>query len=138
MRISESEDRGNVLVVDDDADSRDAVARFLAKSGFAVRAVPNGREALIAVATSVPDVIVLDAMMPEMSGVEFLKLIRAYLKWASVPVLLLTAFDRGEHIDRARELGVRRIFLKASFHLDDLCACVQRLVTDPRADCDSE
>lgn len=127
------------MVVDDDADSRDAVARFLAKSGFAVRAAPNGREALIAVATSVPDVIVLDAMMPEMSGVEFLKMIRAYLKWASVPVILLTAFDRGEHIDRARELGVQRIFLKASYHLADLLGCVERLAGDPTAECpDSE
>jgi CheY-like chemotaxis protein len=135
MRISESEDLGNVLVVDDDDDSREAVARALARSRYAVRAARNGREALIAVATSVPDVIVLDAMMPEMNGIEFLQVIRAYLKWATVPVILLTAYDKGEHIDRAREFQVKSIFLKANYQLSDLIACVSRVMTDPTADC---
>jgi CheY-like chemotaxis protein len=137
MRISESEDLGNVLVVDDDDDSREAVARALARSRYAVRAARNGREALIAVATSVPDVIVLDAMMPDMNGIEFLQVIRAYLKWATVPVILLTAYDKGEHIDRAREFQVKSIFLKANYQLSDLITCVSRLMDNPTADCNT-
>ena len=46
--------------------------------------------------------IVLDAMMPEMNGVEFLQVIRSYLRWSSLPVILLTAYPQGRaHIDRA-------------------------------------
>jgi DNA-binding response OmpR family regulator len=135
MRITDSNDMGNILVVDDDLDTRDTVSRFLTKSGFAVRSAFNGREALIAVATTVPDVIVLDARMPEMSGVEFLQVIRSYLRWSTVPVILLTAYDSGAHIDRARELGVKCIFLKATYTMADLLRCVQLLMTEPDAQC---
>ena len=135
MRISDSEHMGSVLVVDDDADSRDAVSRYLTKAGYAVRGARNGREALIAVATTVPDVIILDARMPEMSGIEFLQVIRSYLRWSTVPVVLLTAYDTGPHLDRAREFGVGCIFLKASYQLGDLLACVNQLRSDPGATC---
>jgi DNA-binding response OmpR family regulator len=127
--------KGHILLVDDDADSRDVVDRYLAKSGFSVRSSPNGREALIAVATSVPDVIILDAMMPEMNGLEFLNVIRSYLRWQTIPIILLTAFDKGEHIDRASEFGVHGVFLKANFRLADLVACIRLLLSDPTARC---
>ncbi len=122
-------------MVDDDDDARGAVTRYLSRSGYAVRAARNGREALIAVATTIPDLIVLDAKMPEMDGVEFLQVIRSYLRWSTVPVILLTAFDAGPHIDRAREFGVKCVLLKASYELADLLACVHRLRADPGARC---
>jgi putative two-component system response regulator len=125
----------NLLVVDDDPDSRDVVARYLAREGYSVKSAANGREALVAVATTIPDLIILDAMMPEMSGVEFLQVIRSYLRWSTVPVILLTAFAEGPHIDRAREFDVRQIFLKANYKLSDLAACVRRLLDDPNSDC---
>jgi CheY-like chemotaxis protein len=128
---------GSILVVDDEDDSREAVAKYLGKAGYAVRSARNGREALIAIATTVPDVIVLDAKMPEMNGLEFLQVIRSYLRWSTVPVILLTAYDTGPHIDRARDFGVKCIFLKANFQLSDLLACVNLLRSDPSAGCAS-
>jgi CheY-like chemotaxis protein len=125
----------NVLVVDDDPDSREVVARYLAREGYSVKSAANGREALVAVALTMPDLIILDAMMPEMGGVEFLQVIRSYLRWSTVPVILLTAFAEGRHIDRAREFDVRQIFLKANYKLDDLLNCVRRLLIDPTSDC---
>jgi CheY-like chemotaxis protein len=137
MRISESEDMGSILVVDDDDDARESVSRFLTKSGYAVRSARNGREALIAVATTVPDVIVLDVRMPEMSGIEFLQVIRSYLRWSTVPVILLTAYGEGTVLYRARQLGVGCVFLKANFDLADLLKCVRDVLTDPGATCGS-
>ena len=125
----------NVLVVDDDPDSREVVARYLAREGYSVKSAANGREALVAVATTMPDLIILDAMMPEMSGVEFLQVIRSYLRWSAVPVILLTAFPEGPHIERAKEFDVRQIFLKANYQLGDLLNCVRRLLDDPNSDC---
>ncbi len=128
MRLTTAEDdMASVLLIDDDDDSRTAVGRYLSRAGYAVRTARNGREALIAVATTIPNVIVLDAMMPEMDGVEFLQVIRSYLRWSTVPVILLTAYDTGPHIDRARDLGVKRIFLKANFTMSELLACVHEL-----------
>ena len=126
---------GSVLVVDDDSDSREAVSRFLTKAGYGVRSARNGREALIAVATTVPDVIILDARMPEMDGIEFLQVIRSYLRWSTVPVILLTAYDSGPHIERAHTLGVKMIYLKATYRLEDLLECVNRLASDPGGNC---
>jgi CheY-like chemotaxis protein len=135
MRITDSDDMGNILVVDDDVDTRETVAWFLTKAGYAVRASVNGRDALIAIATMVPDVIVLDARMPEMSGVEFLQVIRSYLRWSTVPVVLLTAYDTAAHIDRARDLGVKCIFLKATHTMAQLASCIEELMIDPMAQC---
>lgn len=114
-----------VLVVDDDADSREAVARSLRKAGHRVHCVPNGREALAALTDDTPDVVVLDALMPEMDGVSFLEVIRCYLRWQNLPVLLLTAYPEGMHIRRAVELGVRKTFLKAGYQIEELLAHVE-------------
>lgn len=115
----------NVLIVDDDIDAREAVARFIRKAGHRVRYAPNGREALAALTEENPDVVILDAVMPEMDGVSFLEVIRCYLRWQNLPVILLTAFAEGMHIRRAVELGVRKTFLKAHYDLDELLAHVE-------------
>ena len=94
LKYRDESDMGSVLVVDDDADSRDVVSRLLGRAGYTVRSAVNGRDALIAVTTAPPDVIILDAMMPEMNGVEFLQVIRSYLRWSTLPVILLTAYPQ--------------------------------------------
>ena len=138
MRITESEQMGSILVVDDDSDSREAVTRYLSKAGYGVRSARSGREALIAVATTVPDVIILDVRMPEMDGIEFLQVIRSYLRWSTVPVILLTAYNHSDDVlARAHHLGVKMIYLKAAYRLEDLLACVHRLHADPDARCDN-
>jgi CheY-like chemotaxis protein len=127
---------GSVLVVDDDNDSREALARYLMKAGHVVRTARGGREALVAVATTVPDVIVLDVRMPEMNGLEFLQVIRSYLRWSTLPVVLLTAYQDDLPLERAHELGVKMIFVKATYRMDDLRDCVERLLVDPTARCE--
>lgn len=121
-----------VLVVDDDADSRDAVAGYLRKRGHRVSCAINGREAIrTLVENPIPDSVVLDARMPEMDGVTFLEVIRCYLRWQSMPVFMLTAFAEGNHIQRAKDLGVQKIFLKANFDMADLNANIERLSGGP-------
>jgi CheY-like chemotaxis protein len=126
----------SVLVVDDDGDSRDAVSRFLMQSGHSVRSALNGREALGAVATMLPAVIVRDLRLPEMYGLALLQVIRSYLRWANLPVILLTAYPDDLPLDRAHELGVKMIFVKPNFRLDELLECVNRLAADPAARCE--
>jgi CheY-like chemotaxis protein len=127
---------GSILVVDDDADSRDALARFFTRAGYGVRAARSGREALIAVATTTPDVIVLDVRMPEMDGVEFLQVIRSYLRWSTIPVIFLTAYPDDLPLERVHGLGVKMIFVKTTYELEDLLECVNKLYADPAARCE--
>jgi DNA-binding response OmpR family regulator len=91
-----------VLVVDDDRTVSDVVSRYLAKEGYQVEAVADGAVALERASARPPDLVVLDLMLPGMSGLEVCRRIR---EMAPIPVIMLTA--RGEEGDRVigLELG---------------------------------
>jgi DNA-binding response OmpR family regulator len=77
-----------VLVVDDEARLVSLVETYLTQSGFKVITAPNGREALAVARSHNPDLIILDIMMPEMDGYEFMRVYRAE---HNTPIILLTA-----------------------------------------------
>ncbi len=77
-----------ILVVDDQANVRTLVREYLEEEGFRVLTADNGRNALYAARQARPDLILLDIMMPEMGGYEF---IRLYTKESDTPIILLTA-----------------------------------------------
>ena len=135
MRYIGKDDMASVLVVDDDQDGREILAKFMRKAGLVVHTAPNGREALKILLDRTPRVVVLDVMMPEMNGVELMQVMRAYLRWSSLPVVILTAYPTGPHIVRARELGMACMYEKTKFLLSDLLDCVQKLIADPSASC---
>jgi len=87
-----------VLVVEDDRDTREMLERFLELEGFGVRSAPNGAEALASLqAEGRPCVILLDLMMPVMNGWQFREAQRRHPDFASVPVVVVTAAGpRGE------------------------------------------
>jgi two-component system phosphate regulon response regulator PhoB len=89
-----------ILVVEDEADIAALVAYQLAHAGFQVRTASTGGEALRALDSDPPDLVVLDLMLPEVSGIEILETLRARKETQSTPVIILTA--RGEEDDRLR------------------------------------
>lgn len=90
-----------VLLIDDDVELTTLLQEYLAEEGYDVQAETDGRAAIAAAAGNAVDIIVLDIMMPGMSGIEVLQRIR---KLSQVPVLMLTA--RGEDIDRISGLNL--------------------------------
>jgi CheY-like chemotaxis protein len=80
-----------VMVVEDDADMREAFGELLASDGHRAQLAPSGEEALAALEFEAPDLILLDMVMPEMNGEEFLQRLRANPKWADIPVVVTTA-----------------------------------------------
>lgn len=84
---------GHVLIVDDDVDSREYVNRLLRGWGWSVTAVDNGRQAIEFLSSETPDLIVLDLVMPEMDGFEFLRLFRSEAKWKDIPVVVESAME---------------------------------------------
>lgn len=90
-----------ILVVDDDPDLRDLLATYLGANGFVVSSTNDGTAMWAALADAMPDVIVLDLMLP---GVDGLALTRALRVKSSVPILMLSA--RGEELDRVIGLEV--------------------------------
>ena len=118
-----------VLIVEDDADSREMLAKSLQRAGYQTRVATNGREALGALIADTPNVIILDYRMPEMDGISFLEVIRCYLRWQTIPVILLTAYAEGQHIQKAAKLQVDRIFAKSNLDLAEITAQVEASIS---------
>lgn len=91
-----SSTRRVALIAEDDPATRDVLRRTLEKDGWAVVEAANGREALECVRQRPPSVIVLDLMMPEMDGFEFLNQLRQQPEGQKIPVLVVTAKDLSE------------------------------------------
>lgn len=132
MTLSGSQLAPTVLVIDDDRDTREVVSNYFQRAGYVVRSAANGHKALAMVSTLIPDVIILDMRMPELDGVGFLQVIRSYLRWTTLPVVMLTAYPECEQMDRARELGVREVFRKSGYRLADLKRCISDIVRESR------
>jgi DNA-binding response OmpR family regulator len=117
-----------VLVVDDEPMVREVVTAYLERDGFVVAAVPDGRAALDALATSAPDLVVLDVMLPEVDGFDVLSRLR---RQSEVPVILLTA--RTEEPDRVLglELGADDYVVKP-FSPRELAARVRSVLRRAR------
>jgi len=103
---------GQVLVVEDDAATRDMLRRSLEREGFEVREAENGRVGLERLKESRPELILLDLMMPEMDGFEFLEALSADEK--SIPVVVITAKELTEEDRRRLNGGVEKVVDKAT------------------------
>jgi signal transduction histidine kinase/CheY-like chemotaxis protein len=126
-----------VLVVEDDARTRKMLRTRLEKQGWPVTEAENGRVALERMAESLPDLILLDLMMPEMDGFQFLDHIRAHEDWRSIPTIIVTAKDLTDD-DRRRLNGyVEGILQKGAYNTEDLlreiCGLVRARI-EPRRD----
>ena len=116
-----------ILVVDDESDTVDFIRDTLKAEGFRILVAHDGRQALEVLRRRRPDLVLLDIMMPELSGFEVLEALAADPLLASIPVVVLTA--RGEDADAQRglALGARR-YMSKPFDVRDLIAEVQRQV----------
>lgn len=95
-------DQPHVLIVEDEPAQREVLAYNLEAEGFAVSRAENGEEALVIVDEISPDVIVLDWMMPNLSGIEVCRRLKIKSETRSIPVIMLSA--RSEEVDRVRGL----------------------------------
>ncbi len=111
---------GHVLLVEDDGDIRGLMRQALASAGWTISEAENGRVALERMAERRPDAIVLDLVMPEMDGFEFLAAFRAREAWRGVPVLVVTARDLTDEDRQRFNGGVERIIQKGGYAGDDL------------------
>src|SRR5437016_12175743 len=95
----------SVLVVEDEPDIRHLITHHLEREGFRCREVTTGAEALRAVRTSMPDLVVLDLMLPEMDGLDVCRRLRVDARTAAIPIIMLTA--KSDEVDRVvgLELG---------------------------------
>ncbi len=117
-----------VLVIDDDPETRDMLRRTVSGEGWTVSEAENGRVALQRMAELQPGVILLDLMMPEMDGFDFVVELRKHPQWRTIPVVVITAKDLSV-ADRRRLNGyVQKIVQKGAYSREALLAEVRELV----------
>ncbi len=100
-----------MLVVDDDVDSREAAAEWLAVAGFDVSEAGNGLEAITDALRRKPDLILMDLEMPEMGGLEAIRQLKSDWRTRAIPVVVLSANESDDHLE-ARRAGCAASLLK--------------------------
>ena len=121
-------DNRRVLVVEDDESTRKLLDRTLSRSGWIVSEAENGIAALSRVKENTPDVILLDLMMPEMDGFEFLHQLRQDDAYRNIPIIVLTAKDLTVHERNVLTGQVNRILQKGPLSRDALMTEVRNLI----------
>ncbi|HIK13399.1 MAG TPA: response regulator transcription factor [Oscillatoriaceae cyanobacterium M33_DOE_052] len=116
-----------ILVVDDDAGIRLAVGDYLEFCGYSVLVAENGKEALASLKAYRPQLIVTDAVMPEMDGFELVKQIRQIPSMRLLPVIFLTAHAKTQERILGYQLGCD-IYLPKPFELEELGAVIRNLL----------
>jgi adenylate cyclase len=124
--------RTRVLMVEDDPAQRMSIRSVLEPQQWRVTEADNGRVALEILAKEIPDIILIDLMMPEMDGFQLITALRERADWRRIPVIVITALDLTA-ADRARlNSGVEGILLKNSFDPAHLVQSVRQAVTNAR------
>lgn len=119
-----------VLVVDDQEAFRQFIALALSFEGFQVTAVGDGEAALAQVRRAVPDLVVLDLSMPQVSGWQVLRVLRSDPLLSQVPVIVVTANADQETRERCAHARVQALLVKP-VSLDEILATIHHVLDRP-------
>lgn len=122
-----------VLVVEDDTFLITAYKVKLTKEGIEVRTAGDGEEALAMLDSFVPDVIILDAVMPRKDGFATLEAIKLDEKLKSIPIVMASNLGQKEEIDRAMSLGAVDFITKSNMSLAELIEKIKSVAATGKA-----
>jgi DNA-binding response OmpR family regulator len=116
-----------VLLIEDEVNIAEAIRFLLTRDGCEVDVRPDGGSALATLAADLPDLVILDLMLPDMSGLEILSALRADPATSGLPVLMLTAKGQGRDREAAERAGVSA-FMSKPFANAEMRATVRGLL----------
>ncbi len=109
------ENKKTILLVEDDSFVSDIYQTKLGSEGFEIMVAENGLEAIKRLKVKIPDLILLDIVMPYMDGMETLEKIKSENSWKNIPVILLTNLSEKEKIEEALNIGANDYMVKSHF-----------------------
>ncbi len=121
-------DRGQVLIVEDDAATREMMRRVLEREGWETAEAENGLVGLERLAEAAPGAILLDLMMPEMDGFEFLAKLRESEAWQGIPVIVVTAKTLTAADHRRLKGSVEMLIQKGGDEIDTILASLKKML----------
>lgn len=134
QQATSSSPQRNLLLVDDDPDSLEAMSAILTKVGWQTILADNGQSALDALAKTRPAAIILDLMMPEMDGFEFIRALQASAHLRSIPVIVMSGKDPSESEREFLRNRVEAVLRKGPDGTKDLLAAIQTRLRLPRTE----
>lgn len=120
-----------VLLAEDEPNIVESLTFLLDRAGFEVTVKTDGRQALDAALDSLPNVLILDVMLPEMDGYEVLRQLRSDRRTDKLPVIMLTAKGQREDRETALQCGAD-LFITKPFANSDIIAAVKQLADQHR------
>lgn len=121
-----------ILLVEDHPIAREPLRRLLVIEGYAVLPAASGLEALqLLHEQPLPDLVLLDLMLPRVSGIELLEAMQGCEHWRRIPVIVLTGVMAQSQLARVRELKVRTVLHKAKFGMDELLHEIRQALESP-------
>lgn len=126
--MTETAPARSVLIVEDDRYLRRACEVTLRNRGFAVRTAVDGQAALEAIRAEPPALVLLDLLMPRMTGVELLRQLREEEATRGLPVLVLSNSSREQDLAELERLGILGYLVKANLSLEELGHRVSRIL----------
>ncbi len=120
-----------ILLVEDDISLRDVYFARLQAEGYELVIAGNGEEALAVAVKERPDLILLDVMMPRISGFDVLDILRTTPEIAHTRVIMMTALGSSEDRERGEKLGVDKYLVKSQVTLEDVVATIKKVLGGP-------
>ncbi|HTQ00162.1 MAG TPA: response regulator [Casimicrobiaceae bacterium] len=118
-----------ILIADDEPNIVVSLEFLMKQKGYAVKVVSNGKDALDAIADFAPDLVLLDVMMPVLSGYELAQKVRANPAWAGIRIIMLSAKGRDVEVTKGMAVGADAYVTKP-FSTKDLVAKVEELLRE--------
>lgn len=125
-----AQSRKRILIVEDEADLRELLMWTLAQAGFEVAVAADGEAALRNAAAAIPDLVLLDLLLPKVDGYGVCRHLRERPETASVPVLILSATDAPDSPNRCRACGATD-FIAKPFSVRDLKDRIVNALSSP-------
>lgn len=121
-----SEEKKTILIIEDDAFLVKAYQLRFEKEQMNVEVIMTGSDALLRLEKAPPHVILLDLMLPGVSGFDILTALRKLPQWEHVPVVILSNLGQPEDVQRAKELGANDYVVKANMRINDIADAVKK------------
>lgn len=119
----------SILIVEDDKFLRDLAVQKLEKEGIKTFAAMDGEQGIAIATKEIPDVVLLDILLPGIDGFEVLTRIKQDPALVKTTVIMLSNFGQREDIDRAKKLGAEQFLIKASYTLDEIIQEVKKVIS---------
>lgn len=128
VKVNAMANPASVLIVEDDRFLSTLIKTRLAKEGFETRQAFNGDEALAALRSAPADLIILDLIMPKMSGFEFLEAKSLDPQISQIPVIVLSNLAQDSDVEKAKQFGAKEYFVKVRISIDSIADKVKEII----------